>query len=88
MLNSLDQNLTILILEVNNKGERNLKLTKTKLLEKKDSSRDLKDLIEITYLEFTESLKNMEGFLAQKRASLKKEIKKSYLKFCKFYALK
>lgn len=76
LLNSLDQNLTALILKVNNIGERNLKLTKTKLLEKKDFSGDLKDLIEITYLEFTESLKNIEGFLAQKQASLKKEIKK------------
>ncbi|MFV9957124.1 MAG: hypothetical protein AB8U81_03345 [Rickettsia conorii subsp. raoultii] len=76
LLNSLDQNLTALILKVNNIGERNLKLTKTKLLEKKDFSKDLKDLIEITYLEFTESLKNIEGFLAQKQASLKKEIKK------------
>ncbi|MFQ3887661.1 MAG: hypothetical protein AB8U88_06670 [Rickettsia conorii subsp. raoultii] len=76
LLNSLDQNLTALILKVNNIGERNLKLTKTKLLEKKDFSQDLKDLIEITYLEFTESLKNIEGFLAQKQASLKKEIKK------------
>ncbi|MCC8462210.1 MAG: hypothetical protein LN546_03385 [Rickettsia endosymbiont of Ecitomorpha arachnoides] len=76
MLNSLDQNLTALITKVNNIGERNLKLTKTKLLEKKDFSRDLKDLIEITYLEFAESLKNIEGFLAQKQASLKKEIKK------------
>ncbi|MFP3012228.1 MAG: hypothetical protein ACEY3D_04575 [Rickettsia sp.] len=76
MLNSLDQNLTALILKVNNIGERNLKLTKTKLLEKKDFSGDLKNLIEITYLEFTESLKNIEGFLAQKQASLKKEIKK------------
>ncbi|HJD59230.1 MAG TPA: hypothetical protein LFW20_00895 [Rickettsia endosymbiont of Omalisus fontisbellaquei] len=76
LLNSLDQNLTALILKVNNIGERNLKLTKTKLLEKKDFSRDLKDLIEITYLEFTESLRNIEGFLAQKQASLKKEIKK------------
>ncbi|KYP98597.1 hypothetical protein BG75_05075 [Rickettsia endosymbiont of Proechinophthirus fluctus] len=75
MLNSLDQNLTALILKVNNIGERNLKLTKTKLLEKKDFSQDLKDLIEITYLEFTESLKNIEGFLAQKQASLKTEIK-------------
>ncbi|MFV0251691.1 MAG: hypothetical protein AB8U53_00765 [Rickettsia aeschlimannii] len=46
------------------------------MLEKKDFSQDLKDLIEITYLEFTESLKNIEGFLAQKQASLKKEIKK------------
>ncbi|KJV62626.1 hypothetical protein APHACPA_1657 [Rickettsia amblyommatis str. Ac/Pa] len=36
MLNSLDQNLTALILKVNNIGERNLKLTKIKLLEKKD----------------------------------------------------
>ena len=76
LLNSLDQNLTALILKVNNIGERNLKLTKTKLLEKKDFSQDLRDLIEITYLEFTESLKNIEGFLAQKQASLKKEIKK------------
>ncbi|BAW83020.1 hypothetical protein [Rickettsia japonica] len=76
LLNALDQNLTALILKVNNIGERNLKLTKTKLLEKKDFSQDLKDLIEITYLEFTESLKNIEGFLAQKHASLKKEIKK------------
>ncbi|MCC8406957.1 MAG: hypothetical protein LN560_05100 [Rickettsia endosymbiont of Sceptobius lativentris] len=76
LLNSLDQNLTALITKVNNIGERNLKLTKTKLLEKKDFSRDLKDLIEITYLEFAESLKNIEGFLAQKQASLKKEIKK------------
>ncbi|HJD58958.1 MAG TPA: hypothetical protein LFV92_07450 [Rickettsia endosymbiont of Ceroptres masudai] len=64
LLNSLDQNLTALILKVNNIGERNLKLTKTKLLEKKDFSGALKDLIEITYLEFTESLKNIEGFLA------------------------
>ncbi|MFP3121106.1 hypothetical protein GCO76_07090 [Rickettsia sp. R2] len=46
------------------------------MLEKKDFSQDLKDLIEITYLEFTESLKNIEGFLAQKHSSLKKEIKK------------
>ncbi|MEG8229802.1 hypothetical protein O6R16_01685 [Candidatus Rickettsia tasmanensis] len=76
LLNSLDQNLTALILKVNNIGERNLKLAKTKLLEKKDFSQDLKDLIEITYLEFTESLKNIEGFLAQKQASRKKEIKK------------
>ncbi|WP_016917642.1 hypothetical protein [Rickettsia honei] len=76
LLNSLDQNLTALILKVNNIGERNLKLTKTKFLEKKDFSQDLKDLIEITYLEFTESLKNIEGFLAQKQASLKTEIKK------------
>ncbi|WP_245207453.1 hypothetical protein [Rickettsia fournieri] len=78
LLNALDQNLTALILKVNNigEGERNLKLTKTKLLEKKDFSQDLKDLIEITYLEFTESLKNIEGFLAQKHSSLKKEIKK------------
>ncbi|MCC8419250.1 MAG: hypothetical protein LN590_07025 [Rickettsia endosymbiont of Glossina mortisans submortisans] len=76
LLDSLNQNLTALILKVNNIGERNLKLTKTKLLEKKDFSRDLKDLIEITYLEFAESLKNIEGFLAQKQASLKKEIKK------------
>ncbi|WP_245968947.1 hypothetical protein [Candidatus Rickettsia colombianensi] len=73
MLNSLDQNLTALVLKA---GERNLKLTKTKLLKKKDFSQDLKDLIEITYLEFTESLKNIERFLAQKQASLKKEIKK------------
>ncbi|MGG2344632.1 hypothetical protein [Rickettsia amblyommatis] len=36
LLNSLDQNLTALILKVNNIGERNLKLTKIKLLEKKD----------------------------------------------------
>ncbi|WP_016770316.1 hypothetical protein [Rickettsia sibirica] len=35
LLNSLDQNLTALILKVNNIGERNLKLTKTKLLEKR-----------------------------------------------------
>ncbi|GAA5252693.1 hypothetical protein [Candidatus Rickettsia kedanie] len=35
LLNSLDQNLTALI-KVNNIGERNLKLTKTKSLEKKD----------------------------------------------------
>lgn len=76
LLNSLDQNLTALITKVNNIGERNLKLTKIKLLEKKDFSRDLQDLIEITYLEFAESLKNIEGFLAQKQASLKKEIKK------------
>ncbi|WP_231288672.1 hypothetical protein [Rickettsia rhipicephali] len=34
-INSLDQNLTALILKVNNIGERNLKLTKTKLLKKK-----------------------------------------------------
>ena len=89
LLNSLDQNLTALILKVNNIGERNLKLTKTKLLEKKDFSQDLKDLIEITYLELTESLKNIEGFLAQKQASLKKEIKKNpTLKFYKFYVLK
>ncbi|WP_233418861.1 hypothetical protein [Rickettsia tamurae] len=85
LLNSLDQNLTALVLKA---GERNLKLTKTKLLEKKDFSQDLKDLIEITYLEFTESLKNIERFLAQKQASLKKEIKKYYLKFYKFYAVK
>ncbi|CEO17903.1 hypothetical protein RMONA_07760 [Rickettsia monacensis] len=85
MLNSLDQNLTALVLKA---GERNLKLTKTKLLEKKDFSQDLKDLIEIIYLEFTESLKNIERFLAQKQASLKKEIKKYYLKFYKFYAVK
>ncbi|KJW03132.1 hypothetical protein REIP_1154 [Rickettsia endosymbiont of Ixodes pacificus] len=85
MLNSLDQNLTALVLKA---GEHNLKLTKTKLLEKKDFSQDLKDLIEIIYLEFTESLKNIERFLAQKQASLKKEIKKYYLKFYKFYAVK
>ncbi|MEY4463488.1 MAG: hypothetical protein RLZZ81_459 [Pseudomonadota bacterium] len=76
LLNSLDQNLTALVLEVNNKGERSLKLTKTKLLEKKDFPQGLKDLIEVTYCEFTESLKNIEAFLAQKQASLKKEIKK------------
>ncbi|AFC70998.1 hypothetical protein [Rickettsia australis] len=74
-MNSLDQNLTALI-KVHNIGERHLKLTKTKSLEKKDFSRDLKDLIEIIYLEFTESLKNIEGFLAQKQSSLKKVIKK------------
>lgn len=88
LLNSLNKNLTTLMLKINNIGERNLKLTKTKLFEKKDFSEDLKDLIEITYLEFTESLKNIERFLAQKQAALKKEIKKSYLKFYKFYVLK
>ena len=35
LLNSLNQNLTALILKVNNIGERNLKLTKTKLLKKR-----------------------------------------------------
>lgn len=88
LLNSLDQNLTALILKVNNIGERNLKLTKTKLLEKKDFSGDLKNLIEITYLEFTESLKNIEGFLAQKQASLKKEIKKILLEILQILCAK
>jgi len=76
LLNSLNKNLTTLMLKINNIGERNLKLTKTKLLEKKDFPPDLKDLIEITYFEFAESLKNIEEFLAQKRTALKKEIKK------------
>ncbi|WP_392506717.1 hypothetical protein ACE5D9_02995 [Rickettsia sp. 2024-CO-Wats] len=35
LLNSLDQNLTALILKVNNIGQRNLKLTKTTLLKKR-----------------------------------------------------
>lgn len=75
-LKSLDDILATLLPKIKNMGERNLKLAKTKLLEKKDFPQDLKDLIEITYFEFTESLKNIEEFLAQKQADLKEDIKK------------
>jgi len=75
LLNSLNQNLTALILKVNNIGERNLKLTKTKLLEKKDFSPDLKSLVETTYHEFAKSLENIKEFLTQKQSALKEDIK-------------
>ncbi|CAK6506457.1 hypothetical protein [Rickettsia helvetica] len=61
MLNSLNKNLAALVCKA---GEHNLKFTKTKLLEKKEFPQGLKDLIEITYCEFTGSLKNIEEFLA------------------------
>lgn len=61
LLNSLNKNLAALVYKA---GEHNLKFTKTKLLEKKEFPQGLKDLIEITYCEFTGSLKNIEEFLA------------------------
>ncbi|HJD56040.1 MAG TPA: hypothetical protein LFW21_05365 [Rickettsia endosymbiont of Pyrocoelia pectoralis] len=75
-LKPLNDILAALLPKIKNIGERNLKLAKTKLLEKKDFPQDLKDLIEITYVEFTESLKNIEEFLAEKQAALKDDIKK------------
>ncbi|MGN7619505.1 MAG: hypothetical protein ACTJLN_01645 [Rickettsia amblyommatis] len=39
-------------------------------------------------MEFTESLKNIEGFLVKNKHLSRKKLKKSYLQFYKFYVLK
>ncbi|WP_341792772.1 MULTISPECIES: hypothetical protein [unclassified Rickettsia] len=76
LLTDLEENLNILVLKFGKRPEQYLKLFKKDLIECINSKEDIKDLIEVTYCIFQETLPKLESFLLQTQIKLAADIEK------------